>query len=249
MRNALPLFVVAALVAATAPVLQAQSPVFEAASVKVNRSGDGLSSYPRLRNGRLTAVNTTLSKILQVAYRLGALQITGPGWIDSDRFDLEGKSPEGGPDSDVMPMLQSLLKERFNLSAHLEKKEVPVYDLVVAKDGPKFKRLDPSHIPPALPPNGAASMIMGPMTMIQLAGSLTSATGRPVMNKTGLDGTYFCAVAFSPLTTESNGKTSDSDPLDIFQAVQRQLGLKLEPAKAPLDILVVDRAERVPTEN
>jgi len=56
-------------------------------------------------------------------------------------------------------------------------------------------------------------------------------------------------VAFSPLTTESNGKTSDSDPLDIFQAVQRQLGLKLEPAKAPLDILVVDRAERVPTEN
>jgi uncharacterized protein (TIGR03435 family) len=233
----------------TAAALWAQSPAFEVASVKVNRSGDGMSSYPRLTNGRVTAVNTTLSKILQVAYGLGALQITGPGWIDSDRFDLDGKSPEGVPDSDVMPMLQALLKERFHLSAHLEKKEVPVYNLVVAKEGPKFQPFDPSHIPPAPPRNGASSMIIGPVTMIQLAGSLTSAAGRPVMNKTGLDGRYFCAVVFSPLAAQSTGNASDSGPLDIFQAVQQQLGLKLEPAKTPLDILVVDHAERVPTEN
>jgi uncharacterized protein (TIGR03435 family) len=229
--------------------LRAQSLSFEVATVNVNRSSDGISSYPRLMNGTVTAVNTTLSKILQVAYGLGALQIIGADWINSDRFDLQGKSPEGVPDSDVMPMLQSLLNERFHLSAHLEEKEVPVYNLVVAKEGPKFQPFDPSHPPPVPPRNGASAMIVGPMTMIQLAGSLTSAAGRPVMNKTGLDGKYFCAVAFSPLTAQSTGNTSDSGPLDIFQAVQEQLGLKLESAKTPLDILVVDHAERIPREN
>jgi uncharacterized protein (TIGR03435 family) len=232
-----------------ASALWAQSPVFEVTSVKVNRSGDGISNGPRLVNGRLTAENTTLRSILQVAYGLSALQITGPGWIESDRFDLDAKAPGGVPDTALMPMLQALAKDRFQLTAHRETKDTPVFELTVMKAGPKFSLFDPAHVPPQPPRNGGASMIIGPMTMEQLAGSLARAAGRPVVNKTGLEGRYFCAVGFSPLSALANGGAADSGPGDIFAAVQEQLGLKLEPAKAPIEFLVVDHAERVPTVN
>lgn len=233
-----------------APGMRAQSPAFEVASIKVNRSGDGRSGYPRLTNGRMTAQNATLKMTLQVAYGLSALQIDGPGWMDSDRFDLEAKSPQGVPDSELMPMLQSLLMERFHLAAHRETKETPVYDLIVAKVGLKIAPFDPDHVPPTPPRNGAASMIIGALTMSQLAYNITPAAGRPVLDKTGLNAVrYFCAVTFSPLTAQSEDSTPESGPLDIFRALEQQLGLKLEPAKEPLDILIVDHAERVPTEN
>jgi uncharacterized protein (TIGR03435 family) len=237
------------LAGAAAVALWAQTPAFEVASVKVNRSDDGISRYPTLTNGVLSAKHATLKMILQTAYGLGALQIGGPGWLDSDRFDLEAKSPQGVPESDMMPMLQSLLRERFKLMAHRESKEMPVYDLIVAKDGLKIPLFDPAHIPATPPRNGAASMIIGPMTMSQLASQMTPAAGRPVLDRTGLDGRYFCALTFSPLSAEETASTADSGPLDLFVAVQRQLGLKLEPAKEPLEVLMVDHAERVPTEN
>jgi uncharacterized protein (TIGR03435 family) len=225
--------------------LRAQSPAFEVATVKVNLTDDGVSNPPRLTNGRLTAENVSLKQILQVAYGLSALQISGPGWLDSDRFDLAAKAPQGAQDSDLMPLLQSLVKERFQLTAHRESKEMPVYDLIVAKDGLKISVFDPSHIPAEPPRNGAASMIIGPMTMSQLAHALTSAAGRPVLNKTGLEGRYFCAVTFSPLAAYA----ADAGAVDIFAAVQQQLGLKLEGKKEPLEFLVVDHAVRIPREN
>ena len=146
-------------------------------------------------------------------------------------------------------MLQSLLKDRFQLTVHRENKEMPVYNLTVAKDGLKISVFDPSHMPAPPPRNGAASMIIGPMTMSQLANTLTPATGRPVIDKTGLPERYFCAVAFSPLAAQTNSNATEPAPLDIFAAVQEQLGLKLEPAKAVREILVVDHAERIPREN
>jgi len=233
----------------TGSALRAQSPTFEVATVKVNRSGSGGSNGPRLENGRLSAENATLKRFLQVAYDLNALQISGPGWLDSDRFDLAAKSPEGIPDSDLMPMLQSLLKERFQLTLHRENKEMPVYDLIVAKGGVKFSLFDPAHIPPPPPRNGATSMITGPVTMSGFANTLTPPVGRPVIDKTGLEGRYFCTVTFSPLGAATTGNGTDAAPLDIFAAVEQQLGLKLEPAKALREILVVDHAERIPREN
>jgi len=233
---------------ATGPALRAQSQSFEVATVKPNRSGDGSSNYPQLANGRLTAENATLKMILQAAYGVTSLQIIGPDWLNSDRFDLAAKSPEGVPDSNLMPMLQALLKDRFQLTAHRENREMPVYDLLVATGGLKISLFDPAHIPPAPPRNGAAAMIIGPMTMAQFANTLTSAAGRPVVNKTGLEGRYFCAVTFSPLAARATG-TAGADGPDIFAAVQEQLGLKLEARKEPIEVLVVDRAERVPREN
>jgi len=228
---------------------QAQSPAFEVISVKANHSGDGASSYPRLANGRLTSQNTPMRLILEAAYGLTALQINGPAWLDSDRFDLEAKSPAGVPDTEMKPMLQGLLKDRFQLAAHIESREAPVYNLTVLKDGPKCPIFDAAHIPPTPPRNGADSMIMGPMTMTGLAGNLTSAAGRPVLDKTGLEGRYFCAVAFSRLTTQPNENATGPGALDIFEALRQQLGLKLEPARAPIDTLIVDSANRTPTAN
>ena len=209
------------VIVTTGSALRAQSPAFEVATVKVNRSGSGASNGPRLTNGRLSAENGTLKRFLQVAYDLNALQISGPGWLDSDRFDLAAKSPQGVPDSDLMPMLQSLLKERFQLTLHRENKEMPVYDLIVAKEGLKISVFDPSHIPPTPPRNGAASMIIGPMTISGLAKTLTPAAGRPVIDKTGLEGRYFCAVTFSPLKAQTNSNVTEVAPLDIFAAVQQ----------------------------
>jgi uncharacterized protein (TIGR03435 family) len=234
---------------AIAITAQAQSPKFEVASVKVNHTEGQQEHYPRLANGKLTSENTTLRTLLQVAYGLTKIQITGPAWFDSDHFDLAATSPQGVPDTELMPMLQALLKDRFSFAAHNEKKEMPVYNLVVLKEGPKFALFDAAHIPPTPARNGASSMIIGPMTMTGLAGQLTNTTGRLVLNKTALEGLYFCAVTFTPLTTQANDLATGSGALDIFAAIQLQLGLKMESAKEPVDILVVDRAERVPTEN
>jgi uncharacterized protein (TIGR03435 family) len=92
-------------------------------------------------------------------------------------------------------------------------------------------------------------MIIGAMTMSQLADTLTPAAGRPVVDKTGLEGRYFCAVTFSPLAAQPNGNEADTGSPDIFAAVQQQLGLRLEPKKESLQFLVIDHAERVPLEN
>lgn len=229
--------------------LRAQSPTFEVATVKLNRSGSGGANFPRLTNGTLAAQNVSLKMMLQSAYGLSSLRITGPDWLDSDRFDLGGKAPQGVPDTEFMPMLQSLLKERFQLAVHYESREMPVYNLVVAKSGLRILPFDPAHPPPVPPRNGAASMIMGSGTMTQLADQLTGAAGRPVLNKTGLEGRYGYVFTFSPLALQAASGPADPDPMDVFQSVQQQLGLKLESAKESIEILVVDHAERVPTEN
>ena len=233
----------------TAPAVRAQSPVFEVTSVKVNHSGDPGSRAPYLTNGRLVAKNTTLKAILQVAYGPSSLQITGPAWIESDRFDLEARSPEGVPDTEIKPMLQALLKDRFQLAVHIETREFQAYDLVVAKGGLKiFLFDDPQHPFKQPERNGAYSMMMGAQTMDQLANLLASPAGRPVVNRTGLTGRYFYAVAYSPLSAQATG-AADSSSVDIFAALEQQLGLKLESKKESLDVLTVDHAERVPTEN
>jgi uncharacterized protein (TIGR03435 family) len=230
--------------------VRAQSPAFEVATIKANHSGSDGSNSPRLTNGRLWAENTTLKQIVQVAYDLSALRITGPDWLDSDRFDLTGIAPHGVPDTELMAMLQALLKERFLLAAHRATREMPVYDMVVAKDGLKLAPYDPAH--PLVPPprNGAASTIVGTGTMPQLANMLTRSAGRPVLDKTGLEGRFAYALTFSPLAAQpASDSGAELGPLDLFAAVQQQLGLKLEPKKDTIEILIVDHAERVPSEN
>lgn len=230
------------------PVLRAQSPEFEVATVKVNHTGSGGSNFPRLKNGTLAAQNVSLLMLLQAAYDLSAARITGPEWLNSDRFDLAGKSPMGVPDSELMPMLQALLKDRFRIAVHRATKTMSVYEMIVAKGGLKMLRFDPAR-PPVAPRHGGGAMIIGSGTTHQLASMLSAPAGRPVLDKTGLEGGYTYVLTFMPLSAQAVVSASDSAPPDLFAAVQQQLGLKLEPAKGLVEILIVDHAERVPSEN
>ena len=230
---------------AAATLLPAQT--FEVASVKVNTSGTGMRRISAFRNGHFSTTNITMRQILEEAWNLSSVQITGPSWIDSDRYDLDARSSTTVPDTALQPMLQALLRDRFHLEAHVETKELPVYNLVVAKGGPKIHPPDPdhpfhhhAHIPGA---TGMMTSVKG--TMEQLAAGLALPAGRTVLNKTGLDGPYAYSLQYGQLNTSSDPNGAP----DIFAALDQQLGLKLEPAKAPISVLVVDRADRVPTGN
>jgi uncharacterized protein (TIGR03435 family) len=256
MRMPVTLFTLISLVitGAVGPALQAQSPAFEVATAKVNRTGDNGATSPELRNGTLTARNVSMKMLLRTAYDLSESRITGPDWLDSDRFDVAAKSPQGVPDSELMPMLQALLKDRFHLVAHREMKEMPVFDMVVAKGGLKMSPFDPAHpAPPRGPPGGSmdftAISTNGVATMSQLALRLTASAGRPVFDKTGVEGRYGFFLMYTPIAAQSANGAPGSGAPDFFTAVQQQLGLRLEPTKASVEILVVAAADRVPTEN
>ena len=241
---------ITALLVLTAAAAYSQSPAFEVATVKVNPSGDNGAGFPGVRNGILTAKNVSLRMMLRVAYSLDERRIFGPDYLDSTRFDLAGKSPQGVPDSDVDPMLQSLLKERFHLAIHREMRELPVFDMVVAKSGLKMELSTAEKPFPKPPPIFTGNMNVGAGTMPEIAMRLTGAAGRPIVDKTGLEGRYGFLVIYMPLNFRTaDGNPPENPPPDYFTAIEQQLGLKLEPAKEPIEVLVVDHVDRVPTEN
>jgi uncharacterized protein (TIGR03435 family) len=114
----------------------AQAVTFEAAVVKTSQSID-FRAFPAMRNGTFTAQTASLKTLISLAYGTHALLISGPGWIDTERYDIMAKAAEGIPDSEVGQLLQSLLTDRFRLKVHFEMKEMPAYALVVGKGGRK----------------------------------------------------------------------------------------------------------------
>lgn len=240
-------------IGAAGPALQAQSPAFEVASVKIHPTGDNGMGFPDFKNGILTARNVPMRRLLRAAYGLSDLQISGPDWLDSDHYDVVAKSPQGVADTDLMPMLQALLKERFHLTVHREMKEMPVFDMVVAKGGLKIWPFDPARpVPkPPLPSHVTSAMVAsnGVVTMPELAIRLALSAGRPVLDKTGLEGRYGFFLFYTMLTAQSADADAGSGPPDFFAAVEQQLGLRLEPKKESIEILVIDHADRVPTDN
>ncbi|HEX3743882.1 MAG TPA: TIGR03435 family protein [Bryobacteraceae bacterium] len=228
------------------PIVEAQTPEFEVASIKVNLTGSGGSSFSMTR-GKVTETNVSLLGILQAAYALGPNRVIGPAWLDSDRFDVIGKAPEGIPDSEMPAMLQALLKDRFHLAVHWEKRELPVFEMVVAKGGLKLVPFDPANANLELKPHRGGASIMGVGAMPELAKAISASAGRPVIDKTALQGKFIYQLSFTPLSTSSE-TASDPSP-DFFAAVEEQLGLKLAPRKAPVDVLVIDHADRLPSAN
>jgi uncharacterized protein (TIGR03435 family) len=186
---------VIALVAATlrqSPSNVKQAHAFEVASVKVNRSHDGTTR--RIEPDRMTYLNVTLGEFIEMAYGVKHYQISGPDWVvsfgSSDRYDVVAKSPSPVPSEQLQRMLAPLLIDRFHLAIHREMRELPVYVLVVDNKGPKFKRGDggPTHIRD----DGSGGHIYENYSMDTLATSLSfyRAVGRPVLNRTGLEGGY-----------------------------------------------------------
>ena len=208
--------------------------------------------------GRVNYTNVSLKNVLMRAYDVRSYQITGPSWLDTERYDIVAKVPDGVPKEQIPAMLQTLLAERFQMTIHRETKEQSVYALVVGKNGPKLKDADLTRGPsPVIRVYGDADAyeMVGRSSLVLLASSLSARLGRPVLDLTELKGTYNIDIKWARDDMGGSAAAGEAPPTastplpSIFSALQESLGLKLEPRKVPVEYLVVDKAERVPTEN
>jgi len=259
---------------------------FEVTSIKPNNSGrDGGGAVHR--GDRFVANNVTVKDLMFFAYspragRLFSEQIIGgPIWSNTDHFDVEAKADAGGRAVPIEPMrlmVQSLLEDRFQMKVHREMRDLPVYNLVVAKGGLKMKPSADQTAPDprkgfidftslaaeAAPlPRGAMRVAKGPGISVLTANSvpisalvnnlLQSQSDRIVSDKTGLKELFDIDLRFSneggPPPSPGTDAPAPSDPSgpSLFTAIQ-ELGLKLEPGKAPMEVIVIDSVSK-PTEN
>jgi len=221
---------------------------FEVASIKPAppQAPGRTSTRLSIDQDRVIFTNASLRDVLRQAYGVQDSQIVGPDWLGSDRFDFAAKLPSGAPTDQVPRMFQALLADRFKLALHHETKELPLYILTTAKGGPKLQKAE-SATGISAQSTAVRYHVNAKLTMDRFAEYISSRVGRPVKNTTNLKGVFDMTLDWAPDTAEA---AAASDPLpSIFTAVQEQLGLKLESAKAPIDVLVIDHAEKVPTEN
>jgi uncharacterized protein (TIGR03435 family) len=233
--------------------LSAQTPAFEVASIKPNRSGDGGSSI-RGSAGRITMQNVPLKKATLWAHGIPddrEYALAGPDWLTTERFDIQANFPADTPPQQVRQMTQALLAERFKLALHRETRQMAVYALVVAKNGPKIHAVEAGQ---GRTTGGPGRLEASGIPTQKLADLLARLTGQQVMDATGLPGVFNFTLEWSPDESQKSLPSPDaaaapaSGP-SLFSALQEQLGLKLEGRKAPVEILVVDHVEKAPTEN
>jgi uncharacterized protein (TIGR03435 family) len=222
---------------------------FEVASIKpTNSASNSFSSGLNTSNGRLTAINVTLKRCIMGAYGLGPNQIFGgPDWLDTDRFDIAAKADQPVGDRIQMTMMQTLLAERFKLQLHRETKPVQTYVLEVAKNGPKLERGDGHG---SKTDNGRGDLVIINASMDRFAEILSRQMDLPVVNHTGIDGVFNLKLKWTPESTKAV-KPEDGSVVEgpsIFTAIQEQLGLRLHAQKIPIEVLVIDHAEK-PSEN
>jgi len=235
------------------PPGRSQSPAFEVASIKPSRDVVPMMVVtPDFRNGTLHGERVTTRMLVAAAYGVTPPLVTGPDSLDKGRFDVIAKAPEGAPNSDLRPMLQNLLKDRFKLIAHMEKKERNVYFLRVARGGvkmPKYPAPDGGPKKPGDPRYSGFPMARGTGTTSQLAQLLSRVVNAPVIDETGLTERYSYVLSYAPISRQTSAHPADFGPPDIFTAVEEQLGLKLQAGRSLVDIVAVDQIERMPTEN
>ena len=202
---------------------------------------------------RITFTHISLKNLIRAAYNeWSPQQLETPAWMESATFDIVANVPPGATREQANLMLQSLLADRFQLKIHRATRELPIYALVVAKNGPKLKAAgaDPNA------PRGRGTIGSGARkrfefdgrTMVSFADVLANEVERPVIDMTGLGGTYDIRLEFAQIKP-GPGLPIPQDAPDLFTALTDQLGLRLESRRGPVVVLVVDSALRQPTEN
>jgi uncharacterized protein (TIGR03435 family) len=238
------------------------NPAFEVASIKPSDPAHP-EQIITLRGTEVITTNVTVHALINLAYWLHPKQLTGgPAWTETEKFDMAGKPDvPGQPNVDQMKMMiQKVMTDRFQLKFHFEKRELPVYAVQLAKTGAKItpSQDDPKGIPGWGFGRNPAGMVMNfhNSPMSQFTAVLQNSTDRPVVDQTGLTGRYDFTLNFTPDGAMAallggppppTGDNPDAAP-DLFAAFQQQLGLKLEPTKALVDVMVIDKVER-PSEN
>jgi uncharacterized protein (TIGR03435 family) len=231
-------------------------PAFDVASVKQNTVGidEGPGHGPENVNRTptsLTMQNVRLSSALKWAYQLQDDQISGPVWLKSERYDILAKMGTPIPEEELRRRLQNLLADRFKLECHRETKVLSAFALVVAKDGERLEKSvgnGESRITPVGKPQPGFTLDLLNTSMSQLADRISGSMGAPVVDMTSLSDRYNFTLDISRYLQDGTLNPEDM-PTILSRAVQEQLGLRLVPRKLPLEILVIDHVERVPTAN
>ncbi len=238
------------------PLFAQVPPAFEVASIRVHSFASASPDRvgPPIAGNRGT-FGGNLKQLIIYAWDLKVYQLFGgPAWVTNpstytDYYDINAKA-EGDElltESRARQLLQTLLADRFQLRLHRESREMPVYALIVGKSGPKFKDSAPDATT-RMAPKVTLATVTSTFTKSQIGSLvrvLSAAADRPVLDQTGLTGFYDFKIDFA---RDPAAAAADSSAASLFTAVHEQLGLKLEPRKAPIEVLVIDHAER-PSEN
>jgi uncharacterized protein (TIGR03435 family) len=247
---------------------------FDAASIRQNKSGDpgvGLD----MSRGQLRATNVPLQVIIRQAFEVMDSQIVdAPAWVASDRYDIIAKAPDGVVSAEAMrPLMRALLADRFKLVTRTEKREMPVYALVKSRSdggfGSSFRQsaLDcaasqqaqsappaagtgkPDEWPDCAVTFSPGAIYIGGYRISEVTRLLSPLVGRTVIDATGVTGPVQIRLQYQPAGRGASAAgAATGDRPDLFTAIQEQAGLRLEPRRSPVDVLVIDRIER-PTED
>jgi uncharacterized protein (TIGR03435 family) len=228
---------------------QNDTQAFEAASVKPNRSGSGDSST-QMRPGNVRISNEPLLRMIIMAYEVKDYQVEGPSWIRTEKYDVVAKAPVGTSETELGRMMRTLLLERFQLELHHETKESPVYGLEVVKGGFKLKPVEPAK---GSSMNSTGNEKGGELKaqradMARLARWLSVQMDRPVFDMTRIEGVYDFTLKYTKDSDRADADNVMRYPV-LPLALQEQLGLRLEKRTAPIEMLVIDKADKVPIEN
>jgi uncharacterized protein (TIGR03435 family) len=215
-------------------------PEFEVASVKPHSSPEGSPHVSIARDpGRLTYTNITVRVLIREAYGLKVYPLSrGPDALSTDRYDVIAKVPPDASKEQRMLMLQALLAKRFKLVVHRETKELPIYALVAGKNGPKLHAVEDDGSAAETGSGDGHQIKAHHISMKLLAATLQGWIGDTVVDATGLTGLFDLNLDFNvDESTSAEGPT-------VFEAVQRQLGLKLEARTGPVEVVVIDHVEK-----
>jgi len=230
---------------AQAPSAAAAQTAFEVVSIRPSSPSDESNSRLSVPQGtRVSEVGISLWDLIQMSFGTQQNQMSAPEWTKSQKFNIEAKTGSSTPLTyeQMKPLMQQLLADRFKLTYHHETKQVAGYALMVAKGGPKLTAAKEGASKGGNILRDRIDVSSG--TMKDLSAMLSYPLGQqPVVDKTGIAGYYEIKLSFAPQDA------TDSALPSIFTAVQEQMGLRLEPAKLPVEVLVIDHVEKVPTEN
>ena len=200
--------------------------------------------------GLFVCTNIPLRALLLRAWALPAFQRSGPRSIETERYDIVAKVPPGASKDDLNRMIRNLLAERLGLVVHLEKKELPIYEMFIAQGGLKMKEAEPPGSPhrDEAAGRGVTRVTARMQSITDVLTMMGTWSGRPVVDKTGLAGQYDYTLVFANDAAGSADSAGDPAP-PFLAAIVQQFGLRLESRKGAIDILRVDSFNKVPAEN
>ncbi|HEV3197818.1 MAG TPA: TIGR03435 family protein [Bryobacteraceae bacterium] len=232
-------------------------PAFEVASVHVSQIGRAGGEGSRRENiqfspDSVTMRNVSLKSAIRWAYHVFDYQVSGPDWLQFERYDIVAKAPGAATEEELRTMMQTLLAERFKVALHRQSKEFAAYALVVGKNGPKFHESDTEGESSIQPDQKRMSVTVHRTPISQLTDMLSNIFRAPVVDMTDLKGKYDVTLNLAKYIGDIQPSPGGAppDPLSIItMGLQEELGLKLESKKLSLDVLIIDRAEKAPAEN